>query len=207
MRATIEPTMAVRITPLIPSDSSSGSKSNSRIAAKAWEICGFDGETSAVKASYDDLLTYYNQRDHGRIDRGLIRNALALLRTLRGEVSRPDGGGDYEACYQNLLLKIDPSSSTERVFLDALHARGLRLPDKAQFEVSEVYVRPDFAYGKKVAVFCDGSPHDNSSVKAKDAEKRALLKDLGWQVLVWRYDDNLELWLAKRPDIFCKVKA
>ncbi|MBL8966506.1 MAG: DEAD/DEAH box helicase [Spirochaetaceae bacterium] len=179
----------------------------SRVAAKAWDLCGFDGETSAVKASYDDLLTYYNQRDHARIDRFLIRNALELLRSFRGEVRRPDDSGDYESRYADLLAKIDPNAPTERYFLGELKKRGLALPDAVQVAVDGVYVRPDFAYGKRTAVFCDGTPHDRDGVAAADEEKRKLLKKHGWQVLVWRYDEDIGAWFAKRPDIFKKVKA
>ena len=181
--------------------------SMSRIAARAWELCGFDSEPSAIKASYDDLLSYYNQRDHKLIDRHLIQNALETLRSLRGEVTAHGNAGDYEARFLALLSKIDPSSSTERIFIEKLHAQGLRLPDEAQYEVPEVYVRPDFVYGKKVAIFCDGTPHDLAAIKKADSEKRELLAELGWQVLVWRYDADLDAWLATRPDIFSKVKT
>ncbi|MBP7096320.1 MAG: DEAD/DEAH box helicase [Spirochaetia bacterium] len=181
-----------------------------RVAAKAWELCRFDTDATAVKASYDDLLTYYNQRDHGLIDRYSIRNALEVLRSLRGEVLGPDEGSGYEERWTALLGKIDPSSSTERKFLEALRARGLALPDAAQVQVAEAYVRPDFGYlagGAKVAVFCDGTPHDDPALAAVDAEKRKLLRKLGWQVLSWRYDEDLDAFFAKRPDIFRKVKA
>jgi hypothetical protein len=179
----------------------------SRIASRAWELCRFNGPASAIKASYDDLLTYYNQRDHERIDRFLIRKALEVLGSLHGEVFQPGDKKDYEGRYRELLYQVDPNSSTEKAFLNGLHARGLRLPDKAQYQVPEVYVCPDFVYGKNVAVFCDGTPHDLHTVKEKDTGQRELLKELGWQVLVWRYDQELETWLAKRPDIFAKVKA
>jgi hypothetical protein len=180
--------------------------SMSRIAAKAWEICGYDGPASHIKASYDDLLSYYNQRDHEKINRFLIKDALALLRSLKGEVRAP-GAVDYEARYAELLERIDHSSSTERVFLDGLHARGLRLPDFAQYQCPDIYVRPDFVYNNKIAVFCDGTPHNLVEVQLKDDDQRDLLEEHGWQVLVWRYDDDLDAWLLKRPDIFRKVKA
>ena len=45
------------------------------IFLKAYEICGYDFATKEdkfperPKASYDDLLSYYNQMDHTKIDR------------------------------------------------------------------------------------------------------------------------------------------
>ncbi len=178
-----------------------------KIAAKAWDICAFAPPETGVKASYDDLLTYYNQRDHQRINRFLIRNALELLRTLRGEVRRGGLDDDYEARYRELTERIDPNSPTERAFLTALRNRGLALPDAAQTEIPELFVRPDFSYGKRVVVFCDGTPHDSPVTAAADEEKRKSLKKAGYQVLVWRYDQDLGEWFDKRPDIFRKVKA
>jgi hypothetical protein len=39
-----------------------------------------------------------------------------------------------------------------------------------------------------------------------DEKRRQALRDRGEQVLAWNYKENLKQWLAKRPDIFKKVK-
>jgi very-short-patch-repair endonuclease len=187
----------------------------SRIAAKAWEICGFENESNKLKASYDDLLTYYNQREHARIDRFTIRNALGLLSGLKGEVRRsgtgtgtgPLAGGDYETLWRELRDRVDPAASTEVRFLDALRERGLRLPDGAQKQIEGLYVRPDFYYEPKVLVFCDGSPHDRQDLREDDDRKRDALRERGWQVLAWRYDQDLDAFFGARPDVFRKVKS
>jgi hypothetical protein len=55
------------------------------IFLKAYEICGYDYDTKTdkfplrPKASYDDLLSYFNQMDHVTINRHEIINALELL--------------------------------------------------------------------------------------------------------------------------------
>ena len=57
------------------------------IFRKAYEICGYDFESkkdhfpNRAKASYDDLLSYYNQMDHLKIDRHSIIKSLELLIT------------------------------------------------------------------------------------------------------------------------------
>lgn len=39
------------------------------VVARAQELCRFDDPEYKCPASYDDLLSYYNQRDHQIIDR------------------------------------------------------------------------------------------------------------------------------------------
>lgn len=57
---------------------------------KAWDICRFDAagndpDAERLPATYDDLLSYYNQSFHADIDRFEIRKALEILK--RSEVS------------------------------------------------------------------------------------------------------------------------
>ena len=69
-----------------------------------------------------------------------------------------------------------------------------------------MFVKPDFHYKPNVYVFCDGTPHDDPAVKLDDRNKREALKNAGKQVLTWYYKDSLQDFVAKRPDIFKKVK-
>ena len=100
----------------------------------------------------------------------------------------------------------DPNSSTEEKFLKYLYNHSLRLPDEAQPHIPNMYVRPDFLYKPNICVFCDGTPHDENSVKEDDMEKRNALKAAGYQVLTWYYMDSLDEFVGKRPDIFKKVR-
>ena len=50
-----------------------------RVVAEAVKLCRFDDPDYKEPASYDDLLSYYNQRDHKIIDRHLIEDALRKL--------------------------------------------------------------------------------------------------------------------------------
>jgi hypothetical protein len=59
-----------------------------RVVAEAIALCRFDDAEYKEPASYDDLLSYYNQRDHKIIDRHLIKDALAKLASARSR-SRP----------------------------------------------------------------------------------------------------------------------
>jgi len=113
---------------------------------------------------------------------------------------------DYDFQYKRLEAERDPNSSTEEKFLKFLHTNKLRLPDNAQHKISGYYVMPDFFYKPDVCVFCDGSVHDKPQVKEDDSQKRDMLKKAGYQVLSWYYKDSLDEFVAKRPDIFFKVK-
>lgn len=176
------------------------------VIEQAIAICRFDDENYKGPASYDDLLSYYNQRDHKIVDRHLIQDALEKLRICTIEIQANQNFASYDDHYQTLLRGIDPTSSTERKFLDYLYSNGLRLPDSAQKTVEGIYVRPDFYYEPRIWVFCDGTPHDEPSVQQGDESKRQAIMAQGDEVWVYYYKDNLAGKIAERPDIFRKVR-
>ena len=176
------------------------------VVEEAIRICRYDDPEYQGPASYDDLLSYYNQREHKIIDRHLIKPALERLRACSLELLTTQQFQSYEEHYQWLLKFIDPNSSTERTFLDYLHQHGLRLPDSAQKQVEGIFVQPDFFYEPDIWVFCDGTPHDNPDVKADDQAKRQAILNRGEQVFAYYYRENLAVRIASRPDIFKKVK-
>lgn len=174
------------------------------VVKRAIEICRYDDKEYAERASYDDLLSYYNQRDHLVLDRFLIRDALDRLASCHIEVK--SSAESYEDQYKRLLEEYDPNSSTEKTFLDHLYKHGIRLPDAGQKYSSETYAQPDFHYKPDTWIFCDGSVHDQPEVMAADAKKRKALKDNGDEVIVWHYKAPLENVIAKYPEIFKKVR-
>ncbi len=177
-----------------------------RVIAQAQSICRYDDETYKGPASYDDLLSYYNQRDHKIIDRHLIKDALEKLSISTIEIQTNTGFNSYDEHYQSLLRQLDHNSSTERKFIDFLYSNGLRLPDAAQKQVDGLYVQPDFYYEPRVWVFCDGTPHDEPAIQADDDNKRQAIMAQGDEVWVYYYRDNLADCIAARPDIFRKIR-
>ena len=177
-----------------------------KVVETAQEICRFDDEKYLAPASYDDLLSYFNQRDHQRIDRHLIQDALEKLKVADVEIQASPQFKDYEAQYQHMVEHLDPNSSTERTFIDYLYKHGLRLPDAAQKRVPGIYCQPDFYYEPRVWVFCDGTPHDQPMVREMDDEQRQLIIARGDEVWVWHYKEDLGAKVAERPDIFRKVR-
>lgn len=177
-----------------------------RVIEEARKICRFDDPEYLAPASYDDLLSYYNQRDHKVIDRFLIRDALDKLALAAVELQTNTGFVDYEGQYQSMLRNLDPNSSTERTFIQYLYDNGLRLPDAAQKRVEAIYCQPDFYYEPRFWVFCDGSPHDEFTVRERDESQRQLIIARGDEVWAWHYREDLAARIAQRPDIFRKVR-
>ena len=60
-------------------------------------------------------------------------------------------------------------------------------------------------YGNRILVFCDGTPHDDSEVKADDENKREVLEDAGYVVVSWHYKTPLADFIAAHADIFTPV--
>lgn len=177
-----------------------------KVIQQAIALCRYDDEKYKGPASYDDLLSYYNQRDHKTIDRHLIQDPLKKLLICNMEIQANPEYKNYEEHYQALLRAFDPSSTTERKFLDYLYQHGLRLPDAAQKRVDGIYVQPDFYYEPRIWVFCDGTPHDEPVVKEEDEQKRQAIIARGEEVWVYYYKDSLTEKVAARPDIFRKVR-
>ena len=172
---------------------------------EAIKVCRFD-EDPDIPATYNDLLSYYNQRYHRQMDRFLIQDALEKLKLCKVEIQTNKGFENYDAQFESLMAAMDPNSSTEREFLQYLHKNGLRLPDSAQQRVEGIYVQPDFFYEPDIHVFCDGTPHDDPNVKADDVMKRQQLRAMGYKVFGYYYQNNLADLISSRPDIFKKVR-
>lgn len=177
-----------------------------QIIEEAIKICRYDDKSYTDRASYDDLLSYYNQPYHDRINRFAIKDALEKLLVCNVEIIGSGSNGSYDEHYQSLKRLCDPNSSTEHKFLDFLYERGLKLPDSAQKRVEGIFVQPDFFYEPHVWVFCDGTPHDNPDVKANDKAVRDAIRNRGNQVIVYYYKDDLDVLVKRRSDIFKKVK-
>ncbi len=181
------------------------------IFMKAYEICGYDFNTkmdkfpSKPKASYDDLLSYFNQMDHIQINRHEIIKALELL-----IASNPDDttSGTYEEKYEELIQNIHHKSPGEKELLDYLFNNGFRLPDYTNYNMEQFYIQPDFIYEKENAViFVDGGVHRNSIVKADDNKKRKQIELAGFDLLVWDYTtESVDAFVSRRQDIFRKVR-
>ncbi|MGP8216608.1 MAG: DEAD/DEAH box helicase [Bacteroidia bacterium] len=183
-----------------------------KVVDEAWEICHFNLSEEKQKefgaASYSDLLSYFNQRDHKIIDRYLIKDCLEQLKSEKYELKKNNYFKTYDEQFEQLKTMIDPSSSTEEKFIKYLYKNNLRLPDQAQVPFRDCSTIPDFIYlnGVQVCVFCDGSHHDDEKVKRFDEGKRECMKNKGYEVVIWHYSQALEEFVKQYPHIFNKVR-
>jgi hypothetical protein len=177
-----------------------------RVVAEAIRLCRFDDEKQTERATYDDLLSYYNQPHHLILDRFSIQDALNKMAACSIEVRTSQSGLSYDQQFERLMKDKDPNSSTEETFLKFLFKEGRRLPDEAQRSVPGLYVCPDFFYAPDTWVFCDGTPHDEAGVIADDAAKREAIRNRGDEVIVYHYKDDLATIVTRYPDIFKKVR-
>lgn len=177
-----------------------------RVVQTAYALCRFDDVDYTLEASYDDLLSYYNQRDHQKINRMLIRDALTMLQTARIELPVNAQFNNYDEQFRSMLNQYDTNSTLERKFLEYLYENNLRLPDKAQARVDGIYSQPDFFYEPNFHVFIDGSVHDKPEIKEHDRKVRQAIKNRGEQCWAYRYDQNMAEQVAKRSDIFTKIR-
>jgi hypothetical protein len=146
-----------------------------------------EGEADGCeKACYECLCSFYNQRDHELLDRGLVLPLLRSLEDLSIEpIARATGPSLEE-------LEAQCESDFERQVLRAIHERGLPLPDAAQYtlyEDDEPIASADFYYEPKIVVFVDGSTHYRDYVAAADDTKRKRLKAKGYRIVAIRADD------------------
>ena len=127
------------------------------------------------------MLSYYNQRDHGLLDRTLVLPALQTFGELElKSVEQPPAGPSFEE------LATRCQSDFEREVLAAIRDRGMPLPDEAQktiYDGDEPVAVTDFFYAPRILVFIDGSPHYRDYVEAADDRKRKRLKALGYRIL------------------------
>lgn len=179
------------------------------VVETAYSICHFSNGQDIhpngpeCKASYADLLDYFNQRDHNKINRLLIKQALELLSD--GTYEESKGNKTYSEHFQWLLEQTDPNSDMERQLLQYLFQKGLRLPDRAQINMSHLgcYTSADFVFDKeRIAIFVDGSVHNRLQVAQEDYHKRDCMERLGWETLVWNYQQPLSDFVSAYPHVF-----
>lgn len=179
------------------------------VALAAIDLCHVDPVTGVDRGStiddgceaacYRCLLSYTNQPDHPLLDR---HRAVERLRELAGAVVEPGAGG-HTLEEQAEILEERVESALERRFLDWLRAHGHRMPDRSQVGIEGVYTRPDFVYDDTmVAVYVDGPAHEYPDRVLRDQLVTAELRDLGWRVARFGYEDDWAQLVQSFRDAF-----
>ncbi|MBK6465349.1 MAG: DEAD/DEAH box helicase [Myxococcales bacterium] len=177
----------------------------------ALELCHFDADTlddhrhaagateSCEAACYDCILSYYNQRDHERLDRKRLPDLLGPWMTAALETSPVRA---HRRDHVETLMR-STGSELERRWLRAVDEGGLRLPTHAQLSLPSARACADFAYvDAQVLVFVDGPPHDTADAKAHDATVTDALEDAGWTVLRFHHGVDWTPLFARFGGVF-----
>jgi very-short-patch-repair endonuclease/superfamily II DNA or RNA helicase len=164
-----------------------------------------DTDPTCEAGCYRCLLSYGNQADHKTIQRKNEAVLDLLCRLTQAEAKRGTAGRSADEHYAE--LERLSGSSLEKAWLTTVRARGYRLPDKAQFSISEFKVRPDFGYGRDspALIFIDGPHHESDHQMQIDANKKQILRDAGYEVI--RFPKEKQDWnsiFKQYPDVFGK---
>jgi hypothetical protein len=163
----------------------------SAIAERALDILhvtadGAESPHACLDSCYECLRTFYNQWNHEDLDRSLV---LPTFEASRGNVTiiPRDTSDDWDA----VINKFD--SHTERQMVERLKAERLPAPITAHkgLPTDQPFINADLYWhgnGLNVVVLLNGSIHDDPTVAVQDKIKRRQLKDLGYTVVVIRYD-------------------
>ena len=172
-----------------------------RVARKALEICHYsstsgswtdhgdlrDEDLTCEAGCYRCLLSYYNQPEHGEIDR---RNETALdilCRLTRAARSEVENHGRADDSFDELMNAS--VSVLEREWLGFVKDGGYVLPDRAQPYLQTFETCPDFAYeDKQTLVYIDGPHHEGNAQKTLDAAISSRLENAGFTVIRFKTD-------------------
>ncbi|OGS23329.1 MAG: hypothetical protein A2252_09615 [Elusimicrobia bacterium RIFOXYA2_FULL_39_19] len=169
-----------------------------RLLDKACELLHIKDGKGCKKACYDCLCSFYNQRDHFRLDRNTVVPLLQELWTNKDKIVLVAESGINSKDKLD-ALKDKSDTGLEKSVLDAIYKAGIRLPDVAQKVISDnsgvPKVKPDFYYdvlasGKGMCVFVDGPDHEKDYVEKGDEEKRQWLKANGYRCIVFNYKNK-----------------
>jgi very-short-patch-repair endonuclease len=144
-------------------------------------------------------MNYGNQRDHRILDRQLIKDFLMQMMNVTIQVSPTDQ--PREVHYRHLLEQCE--SDLERKWLTLVYEGNYRLPTHAQYYYPDCQTRLDFFYkDHNVAIYIDGSHHDQPHRQARDEMQRDCLENEGITVISFAYMDQWHNILKRYKDIF-----
>ncbi len=167
-----------------------------------------DTDKTCEAGCYRCLLSYGNQTDHRSIQRKNEVVLDLLCRLTQAEAQRGTAGRSSDEQYEELDRLS--GSSLEKAWLATVRRAGYRLPDKAQFSMSDYMVRPDFGYSgdSPALIFIDGPHHESDYQMHLDEEKNKQLRDAGFEVI--RFPKESSAWpelFGRYPDVFGRGSA
>ena len=170
----------------------------SRAFEEAIDVLHGNDSDGCERACYDCLMSYYNQREHGLLNRHVVLPWFESRTSLTLDLESPQESDD-EQRYKQLKSACD--SGLEIEVLDAIKDAGFELPNEAQktiYDGDEPIAKPDFYYElskEPIAIFVDGPDHEKQHIKADDREKRNQLRQMNYRVVAVEDPDKVnDIW-------------
>jgi len=148
---------------------------------------GTEQDGACQASCYECLRSFYNQWHHDTLDRTLVTGVFQELAQ----------GADFTMntttkSWDQVVTSFD--SATEEAMVATLRNAGLPAPTAAHQSLppDAPVASADLYYvgeGQRIAVFLDGSVHQDPTQQKLDTVRRAKLKDCGYSVIEIRYDD------------------
>ena len=154
------------------------------------------GRERCVRACYDCLLSYGNQRMHEMINRHLVRDLMLEARHRHGVPARRshDGSpGNQRTAESRGLPSSWPGSEHTTC----------GCPTRWTIEAEGA--RPDLTYrlpDGNAAVFVKGTEEDSEEPDGRDERAQDVLRDLGWSVIIIGAGADWAAVAARYPSVF-----
>ena len=148
---------------------------------------GTDQDDACQASCYECLRSFYNQWHHDTLDRTLVTGFFHEV-VEGAEFALNMTGGTWD----EVVTSFD--SATEEAMVAKLRDAGLPAPTSAHQSLppDAPVASADLYYvgeGLHIAVFLDGSVHQEPTQQRIDTVRREKLKDRGYSVVVIRHDD------------------
>jgi very-short-patch-repair endonuclease len=163
------------------------------ISTKALQVLD---ECTCEKACYKCLKTYFNQRDHEKLDKRLVKATLQAFAETGQYNIQEVTVKEYKKIVKPLskseieeITKFIEGEETpiERILREAIEKAGLPTPEMQykMFEGDRLITKPDFAYPEqKIAIFADGFLYHKSKESfERDRNIDRWLQSKGWTTL------------------------
>lgn len=176
------------------------------VFTEAYKVCHFHPDTGEDlrpdlgDASYEDLLSYYNQMHHLSINRHHIQ--VPLERLMSAAVQPQHSQPDRDKHFIQLKQPLEKGSRAAQL-LDYLYDNGFRLPDFSKTDLTRKgknVPEADFVYtseGLDTYLLCPENPEDPSweALCASHSTQ-------GHDVLLWPASQTVADWVNQYPDVF-----
>jgi hypothetical protein len=152
------------------------------------------------KASYQDLLSYYNQRDHEKLDRYEIKEVLEKL--IKSELALNENTNNRVDQLNQLKGSLNANNERNIQLVDFLNQNHLLFPDKANVYLEKYDLSVDFVYNTQngpTLIFCDSTIF-NEGINSN----YQILKDDGFDIVIWENSESINDLIIRRKDIFRK---